>query len=274
MRLILENKVEKSRLESIFFNRPVGPLHKRNIGILAGRHVGLFDIERAYAIIHAMNHHPILLADSHLRSLDLPVDLYLKQDKHGQLYENTDKVTAAVEDCHVLLVGIGLELNSSMQLLLEKILNTYHGTVVLTDTALTLPSIKKMIGRSTMVFASIKNLLKQDRAHKNNVPNGVLKKIDAISSGFAESQASIVCTETSQVVALDFHQGLAGIINPKRSIDIVPFLATLICLIADRSEPLAPGWLDYLFASSYLYRNTLEVKKNPQSIKDFLNSQF
>lgn len=275
MQLVIDSAVPFKQLQSVFFDRPINPIRRQSIAILAGRQTSLFEIEKVFEIIRAMNHHPIIIADKSLKNMGLPAELYLEVEKSQTQYRNSEEAISLISDCQMLIAGIGLELNSSMQLLLTRILDCYQGTTVLTESTLSLAEIQDKLNPRALVFASTKGLLKNsNRLSRFSDQTGLSKKIEIISKLYSTRQTEIICVENHQIIGIDLSNQVSAIINSEHHFDLSSFLAIFTNLLSDRQSPLSDGWLDYFFAAGYLYKEVYSNKNNPLDLKDFLNSQF
>lgn len=274
MNILSDIDVDSSKYQSVFFERPVSGLRKRNIAILAGRNSSLFEVQQAYMIINAMNHNPVLIADDHLRDVGLPADIYLST-KNKMHYDNSEEALSIISDCHALIAGVGLELNSSMQLLLERVLGSYQRLVVLTESTFKFPGLEKMLGRNVILAGSTKKLLSFGQKYRLHAgTTGLLLKAELLSRQSAKLDVNVLCIEDHQILAVLSTDTVAVVINSIDRIDSSGFLSILISLLSDRSAPLENGWNKYVFAAGDLYKNHFQKQKNPQLLKDFLQSQF
>lgn len=221
-----------------------------------------------------MNHNPVLIADDHLRDVGLPADIYLST-KNKMHYDNSEEALSIISDCYALIAGVGLELNSSMQLLLERVLGSYHGLVVLTESTFKFPGLEKMLGRNVILAGSTKKLLSFGQKYRlHGGTTGLLLKAELLSRQSAKLDVNVLCIEDHQILAVLSTDSEAVVINSIDRIDSSAFLSILISLLSDRSAPLENGWNKYVLAAGDLYKNHFQKQKNPQLLKDFLQSQF
>lgn len=275
MQIVLDSAVQKEDYQQVFFDRPVRAAKFKNLAVLAGAQTSLYELERLFAITRAMGHHLILIADSRLKQLDVPADIYLSQAKSKPHYQNVDEAIELIKASHILLAGVGLEMNSAMQLLLDRATQSYQGPIVYTDQALKYTLSENYFSRSSMVFATTKTLLKF--ANKKLSPaseTGLMRKVELLKNIFSGTGSVVVCKEDHQLIGLDFDRVEAGVVNSVDKIDHAALLAIFLNLLTDRLEPLQTGWLKYYFAAYYIYTTAYQKQKNPQTIKDFLEKQF
>lgn len=274
MEITLSSDLDIKDYQSIFFDRPVSSLRKRNIAVLVGSNTNLFEVQQVYMLIQAMNHNPVLIVDDRFREVGLPADIYLSTQRK-LLYENSDEAIAKINDCHLLLAGVGIEMNASMQLLLEKILKQYHGTSVLTESAFKLPSIEKLLNVDVLLFGSTKKLISLSHHYLKNIKNsGLLRKIELLKSTAMSGACGVVCTEDYRIISVEPSKDKVSVVNNSVVIDRVAYLAIFVSLIADRNSSLEPGWSHYSLAAGYLYENYYQKEKNPRVLGDYLSSQF
>lgn len=273
MELLTGTSFGANGYQEIFFDRPVSSLRKRNICILVGSNTSIFEVQQAYQVIQAMNHNPVLIADDRLRNIGLPADLYLST-KNKMHYENTDEAIELIEGCYGIVAGLGIELNSSMQLFLEKVLTSYQGLVLLTESTFRFPGLEKLLRHNILLAGSTKKLLSLS-SNQNRVSNsGLLRKIELLSSISLKYHSGIICQETNQILAIEVENARTGVMNSTDKIDYSAYLSILVSLLSDRNEPLDGGWSKYALAAGYLYINYFQKEKNPQLLKEFLQSQF
>lgn len=274
MDIELESNIQPTEYQSIFFDRPINSLRKKNIAVLVGINTNIFEIQQLYLIIQAMNHNPILIADESLRSLGLPADMYLSNN-NKQFYQNSDEAIARISDCHSLIAGVGLELNSSMQLLLDKVLKSYRGVIILTDSSFKLPSFMDLLSPNSVLLGSTKNLLSLGSKKVVSAQNfGLLRKLELLQNIVVKYGGGLICADEHQLLGLNSSKDTAAVVNSKNLINPVEFMAIFISLLSDSERPSVDTWQKYFLASGYLYRNHYQIKKNPLQIKDFLQNQF
>lgn len=274
MDLTLSSDLDTKDYQSIFFDRPVSSLRKRNIAVLVGSNTNLYEVQQAYMVIRAMNHNAVLVVDDRLREVGLPADIYLSTHRK-LLYENSDEAIARINDCHLLVAGVGIEMNASMQLLLERVLREYRGVAILTESAFKLPNINELLNERILLFGKTKKLLTfNHRQIKNINSRGLLRKIDLLNNTARSSGGGVICTENHQIISVEPSEYKVSVINNMQGIDSVAFLAILVSLIADRDTPLDSGWSRYSLAAGFLYENYYQKEKNPRLLEDFLHSQF
>ncbi len=269
---ILESGSNKDRYNDIFFNRPVGPLHRRNIGILAGKHTSLHDIERVYSTVLALNHYPIIIAEQQLKPLGMPADVFLvTRDKLR--YENTDEALARLAECHIIVAGLGLELGAAMQLFMERVLQTFQTQTILTESVLSFPTLEKYLSSNRMLYASTKALLKLGNVATKSNTTGLNRKFELLDNITSKLSANIVCIEKHQLLALDVGvPGKVGIVNSTDPIESTALLAILVGILADRPLPFETGWLNYALAAGYLYKEVYNLSSNPsEALKTFFD---
>lgn len=272
MNILTEKDFTKAQLESIFFDRPVSPLRRHSVAILVGRHSSLYEIERLYEIVRAMNYYPVLIADSQLKPLNIPAEIYLTTDKKKYLYQNTAEAMAIIASCHSVIAGVGLELNSAMQVFLDKILRSFTGIKILTRSSLTLPNIRELIDHRTLMIASSDELIGTSGLSKLPKTAGLLQKINTLYSIYSESQPLVVCIDASQAIGFDFLENRVGVVNIDTKIDPVVFMVLLSCLVMDPGQLSSSRRLDYLFATGYLYKNIYLLSSNPaEALKTYFD---
>lgn len=255
---------DKATYEALFFNRPVGPLHRKNIGILVGKHTQLHQVQQAYSIILALSHYPVIIAEDSLQKFPIPAEVFLTS-KDKLHFENTDEALQRLQDCHLIIAGIGLELTAAMQLFLERVLQNCRKPTVLTESVFTFPTLKNYLGEQTMLVGSTKALLKlADRRVGSG--SGLARKIELLQTLNLATLTQLICVETHQLIGLDpYNTERVGIINDQREINKTNFLPLLTGFLADRPEPFADGWQEYFLAAGHLYK---EVLSNLKSIKE------
>lgn len=274
MEIELESNIQPTEYQSIFFDRPINSLRKKNIAVLVGSNTNIFEIQQLYLIIQAMNHNPILIADGNLRSLGLPADMYLSNN-NKQVYQNSDEAIVRISDCHSLIAGVGLELNSSMQLLLDKVLKSYRGVIILTDSSFKLPGFMDLLSPNSVLLGSTKNILSLGSKKVVSAQNfGLLRKLELLHNIVVKYGGGLICADEHQLLGLNSSKDTAAVVNSKNLINPVEFMAIFISLLSDSERPSVDTWQKYFLASGYLYRNHYQIKKNPLQIKDFLQNQF
>lgn len=273
MNLVIESEVDPIEYQSIFFDRPISNLRKKDVAILVGRHTNLFSVQQVFEIILGLGHNPVLICDDKLREHGLPADIYLANNNQ-LVYENTDQAIERIFDSHLLIAGIGLELNASMQLLLERIINQVKSSVVLTDSAVKLPGIADNINNRQLLACSTKALLAIDKHSRKINSAGLLRKIEIIIGLVNGTKANVLCMEDHQLLALDITSQKSGVINSQQSIEPMAYLAILVSLLADRDQPFGPGWYEYALAAGYLYKTVYMNKKTPSALQEFLQDQI
>lgn len=274
MKIELESNIQPTEYRSIFFERPVNNLRRKNIAVLVGKNTSIFEIQQLYLIIQALNHRPILIVDENLRFPGLPADMYLLNN-NKQVYQNSDEAIVRIGDCHSLIAGVGLELNSSMQLLLDKVIQSYHGLVILTDSSFKLPGFMDLLSPKSILLGSTKNLLSLGSKRLATLKNfGLLRKIELLYDIVLQYGGGLICAEKHQFLGLNSSTDRVAIVNSKNLINPVEFMAIFVSLLSDTDRFSADTWQKYFLASGYLYKNHYQIKKNPLQIKDFLQNQF
>lgn len=269
---ILKVSEEKTAYESIFFNRPIGPLHRKNIGILVGKHTQLHQVEQAYSTVLALSHYPVIIAEDSLKEFNIPAEVFL-DSKDKLHFDNTDEALSRLQDCHMIIAGIGLELTAAMQLFLERVLQTYHKPIILTESVFTFPTLTDYLGENTMLFGSTKGLLKLANL-RTGTESGLARKIELLQTLNHATLTQLVCVEAHQVLGLgSYNADKISIVNCKQVLSKEAFLPLFAGLLADRAEPCAEGWLEYLLASGHLYEKCVSSKDYLKNLKAYLEKE-
>lgn len=269
---ILKVSEDKEAYESIFFNRPIGPLHRKNIGILVGKHTQLHQVEQAYSTVLALSHYPVIIAEDSLKEFNIPADVFLSS-KDKLHYDNTDEALNRLQDCHMIIAGIGLELTAAMQLFLERVLQTCRKPIVLTESVFTFPTLRDYLGEHTLLFGSTKALLRLADMRISS-ESGLARKIELLQTLNNATLTQLICLEPHQMLGLDaYNNERVGVVNSKFFINKSTFLPLFASLSADRSEPFAEGWLEYFLAAGYLYKKYLSTSDSTNGLKSYLENQ-
>ncbi len=267
---IIPNAMNEADFDELLFNRPVSNLNRRKIGILACRHASLRSISAAYSILMALGHNVLLVADiAHQNNL-LPADIWLSS-KNKSYYENSDAAIEALMDCNVIINIVEGELNSTMELFIARLFESYDGIYVSDYPKIF--SSHSYEGKK-IIFSSLQKIA--DANHVTTKLTGITQVSKLLKQVAGELSASIVVTNRNQLIALEASStGTACIVNAKNNILLVDFMAIFVGLQADSSDTKAELWLKYCQAAGFIYRNHYSESKNgPADLKKYLDGKF
>ncbi|MBA3678683.1 hypothetical protein H0W80_00560 [Candidatus Saccharibacteria bacterium] len=252
----------------ILFERPISRVHARKIGLLAGKHASLKKVSDAYQIIGALNHDLTIVAEEELKEHNVPAEVYLYGSKKASNpYVNSDEALYSLENCNYVVAGMDIEINSRLQIFLEKFIKSRNAPIIFSTDSIALFKLspKLLVVRTGDLFiCNTKSLI--ELAEYTNAPvsfkenNGILNKLNLLQSLAQQLQAHIICIENYQVLSSSYtDSGRAGVVNIKNPQDIsidylyIPILTSLLCDVPNPEIDL----LDRILTAGYLLRTSL-----------------
>ena len=267
---IIPSLSDEADFDELLFNRPVSNLNRRKIGILACRHASLKSISTTYSILMALGHNVLLVADIAHQKNQLPADIWLSS-KNKSYYENSDVAIEALMDCNVIINLVEGELNSTMELFIARLFESYDGLYV-SDYPKILSS--HSYSGQKIIFSSLQKIA--DASHVTTKLAGITQVSKLLTQVAGELSTSVVVTNRNQLVALEASStGTVCIVNAQNNILLVDFMAIFVGLLADSSDTKAQLWLKYCQAAGFIYRNHYSESENSLAdLKKYLNGKF
>lgn len=272
----LIRQVDTPLFEKVLFERPINRLRARNLVLLAGRHTHLRQINDAYQLINALNHHPVLIAAHALRTRAVPAEIFLQPDKKTELhFANTDQVVEAVSNAAFAILGLELEIGSKYQILIERIIQSCRTPIIATNSFLpVLKTSKAIMNGHSGVFVldtehlmSLASLLDLSVTFKRGA--GLNNKLGLMQQLSDYTGWPIVCYEATQILSYSPRQTRqAGVTNfaeaPKAEVEAV-ISSLLVSLLAD-SATWQTDFLERSLTATFLLRQLFALKKNNQDV--------
>ena len=267
---IIPNAMNEADFDELLFNRPVSNLNRRKIGILACRHASLRSISAAYSILMALGHNVLLVADIGHQKNQLPADIWLSS-KNKSYYENSDVAIEALADCNVIINIVEGELNSTMELFIARLFDSYAGLYV-SDYAKIFKNHNYRGNK--IIFSSLQKLA--DANHLTTKLIGITQVSKLLTQVAGDLSASVVVTNRNQLIALEAQStGTVCIVNTKNNILLIDFMAIFVGLLVDAADTKPDSWLKYCQAAGFIYRNHYSESKNGSAdLKSYLNGKF
>ncbi len=262
---------KNSIYQKILFERPISRLQARKIGLLAGKHARLKKINDMHQIILAMKHDVAIVAESDLKSVGVPAQVYLENGKKiSDPFNNSDEAISVLADCNYIVVGMDIEISSRLQIFLEKCIHSRQAPILFTSESIGQFKVSPHIVKDRMgdIYAcSTKRLI--ELANYLDLPvvfspnAGIYNKIDILKKLAKHLRAHIVCIEDYQILGCSYTNlnkaTVTNIINTKQhSLDYL-FIAILLSLFSDAVNPNIDITARMLTAG-YLLRKSLNSK--------------
>jgi hypothetical protein len=251
-----------SEIEDIFFNRPVNRSFSGSIGLVLSSNIGLVTVNKIYTALLAMQQPVIIVADEKLSGGVLPVDVNLKS-KDKIRYANTDEGLDALTGCKLIVVLAGREMNSAMELFVNKLCLSYSGTVI-TD-------YPKMFDKTK--FVGQKLLMIDSKIIHTDKSAGINKLFSLLQQYSKKTDSATTYFSSKQVLGADWkiNESLC-VINSSEEVNKYEFIGILASLLIDKKNPLDQEWLRYCRAAGFLYR--IYQKDGLEGVKKYLNDKF
>lgn len=251
-----------NEIEDIFFNRPVNRAFSPHIGLVLSNNLTLNTADKLYSAFMSMDQKIIMVADDKLSAGVLPVDVKLVS-KDKIRYSNTDEGIEALRECKIIIVIAGGELNSSMELFLNKLCSSYDQTII-TD-------YPKLFDKTH--FSGSKLYLLDAKQIKFDSSDGINKISKTLSAYSKDKSAAVIYFGKKQILALDQKfQDTICIINSANDVNKNEFVGILSSLLIDKKNILDIEWLRYCQAAGYLYR--IYQKDGIAAVRSYLNDKF
>lgn len=268
-------EVSVKEYEKILFERPISKQQSRSVAIIVGKHALLKNINDIYEIISALHHFPIVIAEYQSNNKSsVPAEMFLTSNPKSSdmTYYNTDDVIQRVNDCGYVVLGVDFELNSALQLFIEKLIISRIGPILFSDEVMAIAKLSPHIflKRHDDVYVFNKtNLLKFTRIfkinHEFNDELGVLHILNIMQKLSIHLNANIVVVEPIQVLAVSYkqtgHGFIANIDNPNKINLKNYYMAILVSLLSDGGG-IKMDFLNRCATTCYLLRNSIKPDKN------------
>lgn len=270
MGLVSNLNFDFSKIEDIFFKRPVSHLAKPKIGLLLGRHASLTDCNAAFEVLMAMGYSPLIVADSSHKLTGIPAEIFLVSTNKMH-YSNSDEAISALEGCSMIIALCGREINSALELLLSKLAVEYRGFLVADSTTLDKHSWK---AQPVMYFSAIKSILSQLKKRIEQ-SSGLNLKADYIREFSSQTGSIIMSVDESQALVADSSISAdVMVINAGHKINKTAFAVLVATLLAESFGSYKLGFINYVMAGAYLYTESYEKEDRASGLKKFLEKQF
>lgn len=272
---------ESAKIKKILFERPISRLNSRSIGILAGRHAALKNINDMHAIISSLNHSQVIVAENDLKQHGVPAELYLQTAKKtSQYYENTDEAIETLNNCNFVVVGLDIEINSRLQIFLEKLISARPSPIIFTSESIGLFKISPQLidnRAGDIIVANTKSLI--ELCNYLSIPinfkpeAGMYNKLGMMFDICKHTKSSVVCVEDYQILATDYKNSNQAVVinitnNENIKIDYY-YTAVLASLLCDRADSQV-DIIDRLLTAGYLVRNSVSKTDFANNLKKLL----
>jgi hypothetical protein len=262
---------DSAAIKKVLFERPISRLQSRKIGILAGKHASLKKVNDIFEIITALHHEPVLVAEHELKDSSVPANVFLEvSHKATQSYTNTDEALEAFADCSYVIIGMDIEIGSTMQIFLERLISIRNAPIVFTTQSISLFKISPQLlwARKSDIFAcNTKSLI--DLANFIHLPTkfkpsaGIYNKLGLMQSLATQLSANIFCVEDYQILASCYAApdkvAVIALKNASHTQVDYLFIALFISLLCDSTNP-EYDMLERTLTGGYLLKAGLEGK--------------
>ncbi len=264
--LSIVRETSSDQYEKILFERPISSLQSRKIAILVGEHAQIKYINDIYQIILALKHQPIIIAERTTSSTLVPVDTYMEKSrlKSKPLYSNADEVISSVNNCSYAVVGVDFEINSTLQLFLEKLIVSRPSPILFNDESMVISRVSPDIFLHRVgdtYICSIVSLSKFANnlgvANKVTESSGVLQKLQFMSELSSITNANIVVLADRQILATSSKQTNQGYIsnfNIRKKTDLRGVVTAILVSLLTDSSSTQDDFLMRVATTSYLLR--------------------
>lgn len=249
-------------IEDIFFNRPVNRALTPPIGLVLSNNLNLNTVNKIYTTLLSMGQNIVMVGDEKLSDGLVPLEIKLKS-RDKLRYQNADEGVQALSGCKIVIVLAGRELNSAMELFLNRLCDVYQETII-TD-------FPKLFNKTK--FEGYKLYLLDNKSIGADRSAGINKLLELMSDYSRLSDAAIAYFSSKQILASDYRiEGSACVINSANEVDKNEFAGILASLLIDKKNPLDHDWLRYCQAAGFLYR--IYQKDGSEGVKKYLNEKF
>ncbi len=258
----------------VLFNRPISGLNRLHIMLIGGDVAQLNTLNQAYTALLALGLSPECIAlDNPTVNEYLPIDtLKLHVDKKTQVIVETASVIDMAQRANLAVLCPGGHMNSSVQILCEKVLTECSVPVIITDEALplydNLPTT--ILSRQNTMFAlSLGGLKRLERSlgiHISDRPSrgiyNILAHIAALQKVVA---ARFICYDDDLIVVSDMTEVSSryGVIHLDGA-NALSSPGLFIGLLAGLLAQMQPGFnqaIQKVITSGYLLRKILHAQQ-------------
>ncbi len=272
--LKITRNIQVDEYQKILFERPISKLQSKNIGILAGKHASIKIISDIFQTIHTLNHNPVLITEIGKDNIELPAQYTLlpSPKKSTALFSNSDGAIELLGDCSYVIAGVEAELDASMQLFLEKLIDSRPFPMVFNDQIISIAKVDHQIllGRQDDIYVcKMPATLKLAKVLGINIPDSqnisVLTKLEILKNIAVSLHANIVVVDTNQVLAVSFRKadnGFIANIDNSKKINLSAYLtATLASFMCD-SNGQGDDFILRTATSTHLLKECLKGEGN------------
>ncbi len=265
-KLSVVRETSSDQYEKILFERPISALQSRKIAILIGEHAQIKHINDIYQIIVALKHQPIIIAERTASNTLVPVDTYMEKSRlrSNPLYSNADEIVSNVNNCSYAVVGIDFEINSSLQLFLEKLIASRPSPILFNDESMVMSRVSPNIFKHRVgdaFICSINSLSKFANnlkvLNKVSESDGVLQKLQFMSEVSSLINANIVVLGDRQILATSYKQSNQGFVsnfNFEKKINLSGVVTAILVSLLTDSSSTQDDFLMRVATTCYLLR--------------------
>lgn len=272
--LKITRNIQVDEYQKILFERPISKLQSKNIGILAGKHSSIKIISDIFQTIHTLNHNPVLITEIGKDNIELPAQYTLLPfpKKPTALFSNSDGAIELLGDCSYVIAGVEAELDASMQLFLEKLIDSRPFPMLFNDQIISIAKVDHQIllGRQDDIYVcKMPATLKLAKILGINIPDSqnisVLTKLEILKNIAVSLHANIVVVDTNQVLAVSYRKadnGFIANIDNSKKINLSAYLtATLASFMCD-SNGQGDDFILRTATSTHLLKECLKGEGN------------